>query len=77
MLGWKYVLQARKLCLKLEHKVKGLMTDFTILIFHLLVLLFTAYSRNSCDQPIRKLNDTYQRPFLNQQRLRTKRNTEI
>jgi len=53
----------RKLCLKLEHKVKGLMTDFIFLIFLLFVLLFTAYSRKSCDQPIRKRNDTYLRPF--------------
>jgi hypothetical protein len=56
------VLQARrKLCLKLEHKVKGLMTDFTFLIFLLFVLLFTAYGCNSFDQPIRKLNNTYPR----------------
>lgn len=53
----------RKLCLKLEHRVKGLMADFMFLIFVIFVLLFTAYRRNSCDQPIRKLNDTYQRPF--------------
>jgi hypothetical protein len=36
------MLQARrKLCLKLEHNVKGLMTDFTFLIF----LLLSCYSR--------------------------------
>jgi hypothetical protein len=49
------VLQARKkLCLKLELKDEGLMTDFTFLFFLLFVLLFTAYCRNSWDQPIRK-----------------------
>jgi len=57
------VYTAGKLCLKLEHKDKGLMTDYTFLVFLLFVLLFTAYGRNSWDQPIRKFNDTYPRPF--------------